>query len=209
MVESIIRAVLFDFGGVIAQEGFYNALISLAEEQGIDSQALAEEGMNAVYDCGFVLGQAAATDFWSLLRKRTGLQGSDNVLTRRVIDGFLIRPRMIELVQHLHAKGYVTGILSDQTHWLDELDKKDHFYNEFDHIYNSYYLGKGKRDPSLFTDVVNDLKLRADKVLFVDDNETNIQRAKQKGLRVIHYRSYEQFVSDLEHLLGDDFTQIE
>jgi len=203
MSKSVIRAVLFDFGGVIAEEGFYNGLIGFAEKQALDEHNMPEEGMKAVYDSGFVLGHGTAADFWALLRKRTGLEGDDDSLADRIIDGFQIRPWMIELVRNLRAKGFVTGILSDQTHWLNELDDYDHFFHEFDHIYNSYNLGKGKRDPSLFTDVVNDLNLQPAEVLFVDDNEKNVQTAKDIGLRAILYVKYERFVSELENLLEE------
>lgn len=198
--------MLFDFGGVIAEEGFYSGLIRLAEEQDFDTQKFLEEGMQAVYDSGFVLGQGTAEDFWSLLCKRTGLEGDDDVLSNLIMAGFQIRPAMIELVRDLHAKGYVTGILSDQTYWLDELDAVDHFYQEFDYVYNSYYLGKGKRDSSIFSDVADKLNLRPAELLFVDDNEQNIQRARQKDLSVIHYVTFEGFVSELEMLLAEEFA---
>ena len=201
MGKAAIHAVLFDYGGVIAEEGFYNGLVDLAEKQSLDVHSMPEQGMKAVYDSGFVLGHGTAADFWALLRKRTGLEGDDGFLTDRIFVGFQIRYWMIELVRRLRAKGYVTGILSDQTHWLNELDKRDHFFREFDHIYNSYYLGKGKRDPSLFTDVVNDLKLQPAEVLFIDDSEKNVQAARKMGLEAILYVDQERFVSELEDIL--------
>jgi putative hydrolase of the HAD superfamily len=117
-------------------------------------------GMQAVYDSGFVLGRGTTNQFWMHMRLRTGLDGEDDDLTQRILDGFVVRPWMIERVRDLRDHGYVTGILSDQTHWLDILDEQYHFYDAFDHIYNSYYLGKGKRDPSLFTDVADDLGMK-------------------------------------------------
>ena len=47
----------------------------------------------------------------------------------------------------------LTAILSDQTHWLDDLDRRHHFTAGFDRVYNSYHQGKGKRDQTLFTEV--------------------------------------------------------
>ena len=46
--------------------------------------------MRAVYDSGFVLGRGSAADFWALLRERSGLEGEDDVLTLRILDGFII-----------------------------------------------------------------------------------------------------------------------
>lgn len=207
MNKLAVRAVLFDFGGVVAEEGFYNGLINLAEKQALDARSMPEEGMQAVYDSGFVLGRGTAKDFWTLMRKRTGLEGEDDFLSDRIIDGFQIRHWVIELVRSLRAKGYITGILSDQTHWLYELDSYDHFFNEFDHIYNSYDLGKGKRDPTVFTDVVNDLKLQPGEVLFIDDNEANAQRAREMGLRAFLYIDHKSMIAELEDILEEKFEQ--
>jgi putative hydrolase of the HAD superfamily len=202
-----IRAVLFDFGGVVAEEGFYNGLINLAEKQALDARSMPEEGMKAAYDSGFVLGQGTVADFWELMRKRTGLEGADDFLSDRIIDGFQIRHWVIELVRSLRAKGYITGILSDQSHWLYELDSYDHFFKEFDYIYNSYELGKSKRDPTLFADVVNDLELQAGEVLFIDDNEENVKRAREAGLKAFLYVDHKTFIPEIGNVLRETFEQ--
>ena len=123
-----IIVVLFDYGGVLADEGFRDGLVTLATEQGLDVAAMPAEGMKAVYDSGFVLGRGTAANFWALMRQRTGLEGTDDVLTDRILSGFVIRPWIMEQVQQLHEQGYVTGILSDQTDWLDSLNKTYHFF---------------------------------------------------------------------------------
>ena len=42
MSKSAIRDVLFDYGGVIAEEGFYNGLVDLAEKQSLDVHSMPE-----------------------------------------------------------------------------------------------------------------------------------------------------------------------
>ncbi|MGD8742221.1 MAG: HAD family phosphatase [Granulosicoccaceae bacterium] len=200
MHKHSIKAILFDFGGVLAEEGFRNGLMALAREQGLDAEAMPVTAMHAVYDSGFVLGQGTAEDFWALLRARTGLRGEDTALTRRILDGFVIRPWMIEYVRALRAQGYITGILSDQTHWLDWLDDKYHFSDAFDHIFNSYYLGKGKREPGLFKDVAATLTLPPSALLFVDDDAGNVARARKAGLQAIHYENRKDFIAGLARL---------
>jgi len=193
-----IQAVLFDFGGVLAEEGFSHVLESLAEQQRLQVPDMTAAGAQAVYDSGFVLGRATESEFWSLLRQRTGLRGDDAALTAKILSGFTVRPWMRELVQGLRAQGYVTGILSDQTDWLDRLDSRHHFYRLFDRIYNSYYLGKGKRDPSLFTDVAADLGLPPASILFIDDSAGNVARAAAAGMQTIQYVDRETFLKALE-----------
>ena len=200
MNKESIRAVLFDFGGVLAEEGFYNGLVELTVEQGLDAEVLPAEGIQAVYDSGFVLGRGTEADFWSLLRQRTGLTGEDDKLREKIMAGFVIRPWMIDIVRKLAAAGYVTGILSDQTHWLDALDKSNHFFELFDSIYNSYYLGKGKHDPTLFIDVVNNLGIQPSSVLFVDDDAGNVKRARDAGVKAIQYVDQKSFSTEMEKM---------
>lgn len=202
MMSSAIGAVLFDFGGVLAEEGFRNGLVALASEQGLAVEQMPEEGMRAVYDSGYVTGRGTVSDFWALLRERTGLAGDDDTLSERILDGFVVRPSMIELVRQLGDKGYVTGILSDQTDWLDTLDGRYHFYDAFDQIYNSYYMGKGKRDVSLFSDVAADLGFAPGEIVFIDDNQANVERARSCGLNGIEFISEEDCLARLEALLG-------
>ena len=40
MLNQSIKAVLLDYGGVIAEEGFRNELAAMAREQGLDPKAV-------------------------------------------------------------------------------------------------------------------------------------------------------------------------
>lgn len=197
-----IQAVLFDYGGVLAEEGFRHGLESMAKEQRLEEANMPAAAREALHDSGFVLGKGTEAAFWQLLRERTGLTGSDEALTQRILTGFVLRPWMIDLVRQLHERGYTTGILSDQTHWLDTLDERDHFYREFDIRYVSFYEGKWKRDPSWFVDVVNDLELPPEAILFVDDLPGNVARARESGMKAIQYVEREQFERELERVLS-------
>ena len=109
---------------------------------------------------------------------------------------------MIKLVRDLRDRGYVTGVLSDQTNWLDKLNQQTEFYSAFDHIYNSYYLGKGKQDPSIFEDIANDLRLAPNTILFVDDDKGNIDRARAGGWLAVQFIDKKNFLAELEKLLS-------
>jgi len=161
-----IYAIFFDYSGVLAEEGFINTLQALAREQQLNVN-LAEEGMQAVYDSGFVLGQGSETDFWALLRERTGLQGKDDELTRRVLDGFRLRPGILELVRELRRQGFLVGLLSDQ------------------------------RDPSLYDDITRELGLEPQQILFIDDNPDNGRRAESRGWQTILFRDELMLRSEL------------
>ena len=199
-----IRAVLFDYGGVIADEGFHNGLRAMAREQGLEPDATSRTAGLLVYETGLILGRGSEAAFWQAMREQAGLEGDDNTMTRRVLDGFVLRPWMIGRVQRLNAEGYVTGILSDQCHWLDELDARDHFFHHFDHVFNSYHMGRGKRDPGLFPEIAAKLSLQPGEILFVDDLQTNIERAQAAGWQTILYVDKTGFLESIDEMLGAD-----
>ena len=182
-----VKAVLLDYGGVIADEGFQDGLRAMAREQGLDEGTMMNVARNAVYDSGFVLGEGTENEFWTCMREGVGLKGTDAELTKRILAGFVLRPWMVERVRQLNAQGVITGILSDQTHWLDWLNERDHFFEFFDHVFNSYHMGKGKRDPGLFDDVTKQLALSPSEILFVDDMKGNVTRAQAAGWKTILY----------------------
>lgn len=200
MLNQSIKAVLLDYGGVIAEEGFRNELVAMAREQGLDPKVVLLVARRVVYESGFVLGWGTETTFWAAMRADAGLRGSDAELTRRVLDAFVLRPWIIERVRRWRAQGYITGILSDQMHWLDWLNERDRFFRYFDHVFNSYHLGKGKRDPTLYHDITARLALPPAGILFVDDLRSNVERAQAAGWQTILYEdraSFEEGVAAL------------
>lgn len=199
-----IRAILFDFGGVLAEEGFREGLYAIARRAGLDPIALHRLGLEAVYDSGYVVGQGSEADFWGRLRRRSGVRGDDAELAGGILRRFVPRPWMINLVRELRRQGFTIALLSDQTDWLDRLDARDHFYGEFDRRYISYYLGKSKRDASLFDDVARDLGVEPRQALFVDDDAGNVERARSRGMRAILFKNEEDFAAQLRDTLGRD-----
>jgi putative hydrolase of the HAD superfamily len=200
----MIRVVFFDFGGVLATEGFHDGLFAVARSQGLDQEEFFRAAREAVYDSGYVTGSGSEHDFWDLVRRRTGSRGSDAELSAACLERFELRPGMLALVRSLRAQGLVAAILSDQTDWLERLDARTPFYREFDRVFNSYRLGKGKRDSSLFDDAVRQIGVAPAAAAFVDDDPGNVSRAAARGLHALLFRDEISLRRDLGALLNSD-----
>jgi putative hydrolase of the HAD superfamily len=197
-----LRAVLFDFGGVLAEEGFRVGLRAIALRQGLDPALVHRTGMEAVYDTGYVLGRGSEAEFWAAMRQRTGIRGEDAELSAEILDRFVLRPRMLAAVRALREQGFVVAILSDQTDWLERLDARYDFFREFARVFNSYRLGKGKLDPGVFTEVAALLGVQPAETLFVDDLAGNVARAAGRGLRTLHGEDEEYLLRELARQCG-------
>lgn len=197
-----VRAVLFDFGGVLAEEGFRAGLRTIARLNGLDPESVHRHGIDTVYASGYVTGRAKEADFWKLMRSRFHFKEADAALTDIILDRFTLRPEMIDLVRDLRGRGLTCAILSDQTDWLDRLDRRDDFYREFDRVYCSYRLGKSKREPSLFDEVVADLGMHPAEAVFLDDDPGNVERACGRGLKALRCDAATQCRAGLQDMLG-------
>jgi putative hydrolase of the HAD superfamily len=197
----MIRAVLFDFGGVLAQEGFREGLKAIAKEKGLDPDDFYEISSDLVYRTGYITGGCDEHSYWNAVRKKTGVKGEDHEFREEILKRFELRPTMMAVAEKIKSSGLIVAILSDQTNWLDELDRRTPFHHHFDYVFNSYHLKKTKKDPSVFRDMCALLSVRPKEVFFVDDNLENAKRAVSQGLRAIHFRDAREFQMEVKNFV--------
>jgi len=193
-----VDVILFDFGGVLAEEGFAEGLAAIAEKNGVGVKAFVALGHELVHETGFVTGRSDEAAYWQALRRRAGIRGNDEGLREEILTRFRLRPWMLEIVREVKKNGTRVGILSDQTLWLDELNAARDFFGHFDYVFNSYHMGKSKMDLSHFRDVAEALQVKPEAILFVDDNEGHVERARRQGWKAIHYVDKSDFIKKIE-----------
>jgi putative hydrolase of the HAD superfamily len=131
------------------------------------------------------------------VKKQVSVPMSVEELKAEILPRFVVRPYVIELAEKL-GKNYRTAILSDQTHWLDELNARDSFFGSFQHVFNSYHDGNSKQNPSYFTETCNKLNIFPQEAVFIDDNKGNIARALGVGMNAVLYETFEQAAGELK-----------
>jgi putative hydrolase of the HAD superfamily len=202
--KGMIKAIVFDFGGVLAEEGFREGLKAIGQKNGLNPDDFYAMASELVYQTGYVTGVSDEYEFWHAVRGKTGVAGSDKELRSEVLKRFILRPEMLKYVEQIRSSGLMTAILSDQTNWLDEINRNTPFFHYFDYVFNSFNLKKGKRDPSIFRDVSSEMGVRPEEVLFVDDNIENIKRAFCEGLKAIHFKDMDSLQKEIEKIIEAD-----
>jgi putative hydrolase of the HAD superfamily len=193
-MNHVISAVLLDFGGVIADEGFHDGLLEIGRRNGLDPEGFFRTVDRIIADSGYLTGHAGEAAFWEAVRRDSGIRGSDRELREEILRRFVIRPSMLGLVDRVRATGVVAAMLSDQTDWLEEIDAATGLFRHFDAVFNSFRTGRSKRVASVFTDVCASLGVSPASALFVDDNPGHIERARSRGLQTILFTT----VADLD-----------
>ena len=182
-----IDTVLFDFGGVLADEGFRDGLAAIGRLNGLDEEEVVRKGHELVVTTGYVTGRAGEQRWWEALRAEAGVRGAAENLRGEILGRFTLRPQMLDVVGRLRGRGFAVGILSDQTNWLDELDGLHGIYGRFDFVFNSFHMGKSKNNPTHFDDVLKLMHRQGRQVLFIDDNAGHVDRARQRGWAALRF----------------------
>ena len=53
-----LKGVLFDYGGVLAREGFRGGLYAIARKNGLDPETFFLLASDAIYETGYITGRA-------------------------------------------------------------------------------------------------------------------------------------------------------
>jgi putative hydrolase of the HAD superfamily len=206
--QDSIKSVIFEHGGVLADEGFLKGCYAIAAKCHLDQDNFFHAAEQTIYSSGYMSGRVTEQEFWCQLKPHFDISLTDILLAQEILKRFVLRPQMMHLVRRLREAGYVIVILSDHTNWLDQLEARDHFFHEFDYVFNSYHLAKNKRDPSLFDDVMVKLNSAAKQTVFIDNNEGNVERACKQGLSAILFLDCDSCIAELEKHLGQTFDRL-
>jgi HAD superfamily hydrolase (TIGR01509 family) len=194
MESSIVKVIFFDYGGVLADEGFRHGLYAIAMLNGIDPANFFDTACDLIHTTEYLTGKRDEMFFWDAIRDQTGIKMNDSELRSMILDRFILRKWMMDIIDELGKNHIRLAILSDQTNWLDELENRDHFFNNFEKVFNSYHLGKSKRDTSLFSDVLGIMKVDPGHALFIDDTTEHIDRAYSLGINTILFKDKADFI---------------
>jgi putative hydrolase of the HAD superfamily len=196
------KAVIFDFGGVLAEEGFLEGLKAIGRKAGLDAGEFSRMADELIISTGYVTGRVPEAAYWDAIRKKTGITASDDELRAEILTRFVLRPEVLDCVRNVREAGYVTAILSDQTNWLEEMDARTPFLHLFDFVFNSYIMKKSKQDVSVFTDVCNVMGVSPEEALFIDDRPGNLERAGKAGLEAVLFETSTDLRRYLEERLA-------
>lgn len=106
-----------------------------------------------------------------------------------------------DLVSRCRAAGLRTAILSSINPTVGEWLRKDGSYDGFEPVVLSYACGLAKPDPRIYRLVEDQMRLRPQQLLFLDDQESCCAAARDQGWAAIRVDSSAQMVADVTAML--------
>jgi|SRR6185503_7683838 len=199
-----IRAVLFDLGGVIVRTEYQAPRQHLAESLGMDYDDIDKivfgGGTNGSA-ARATLGQISEDEHWLNVMKILKQPASENERIRaEFFAGDIIDRTLLDFLRSIRPK-YKTGLISNAWSGLRNYILREKFDDAFEYMVISSEVGAAKPDPKIFQIALEQLQVRANEAVFVDDFIENIEACEKVGMKGIHFRDVESAMKQLKALL--------
>jgi epoxide hydrolase-like predicted phosphatase len=184
-----IKAVFWDFGGVLMRTSDWGPRTHLAERFGKTMRELEEMVWGNDQNTGPQLGLVPAASMWQDIRRQLNLSEEE---LREFRHQFFGADRLdMNLVNWIRSlKGtYKIGLISNALSDLrDFLDQKLYISDLFDSMVISAEVGLIKPEPEIYRHALQTLHVLPDEALFVDDMLRNVEGARAVGMFAIQFQ---------------------
>lgn len=146
----------------------------------------------------FDLNIISEQDTWKELAEKVG--SSPEKVLQEIDAYFSVDLDLVRYMKELKDKGYKIGLISNGHHESFErrvFPAHDGLRELFDQIVISSNIGMVKPDPEIYNHALDVLGSKAQEVIFIDDNQSNVVGAEAVGIRGILYVSLEKLKTDL------------
>ena len=204
----MIEAVVFDLGGVVMDSPLH-AIARYERDHALPAGAInrvvvdtGETGAWSRLERGELTLESFCSPFEDDCRA-SGMELSGARLMAYIAEAGVPRPRMLEAIRRIRARGLRTAALTNN--WVREGPREGHRLREhFDVFVESAVVGLRKPDPRIYELVCRELGVAPSRAAFLDDIGRNLKTARALGMSTIKVDDPDVALRELGALLGFD-----
>ncbi|HSX47662.1 MAG TPA: HAD family phosphatase [Patescibacteria group bacterium] len=189
----MIKAVIFDWFGVIVGQGFDHTYRLAGGDPEKDKSFTIQTLKLANF------GQISTSEFNKKMAEQLNI--SLETWHQAVLDSELADFELLNYIKSLKGK-YKTAILSNANRGALTNKLAPHQLEEyFDELIVSAEVGMAKPDREIYHLAANKLNVAVDECLFIDDSQTNVEIAQSVGMHAILYDGFNKLKKELTKIL--------
>jgi putative hydrolase of the HAD superfamily len=205
----VIKAVLWDFGGVITTSPF-DAFARYEREHGLPVDFI--RGLNAANHhenawAKFERNQVPFDEFCTLYEAEA--QAAGYPIDARAVVGCLggdIRPQMVRALEAIKGQGLAQACLTNNFFRFDDAvppsEGRSSILDLFDVIVESSRIGVRKPEPEFYRIACDSLSIAPADAVMLDDLGVNLKPARDMGMQTIKVIDADEALRELEAVLG-------
>ena len=210
-MEMVIKAVIFDLGGVLVRTEFPEVRQRLEERLGcapgtLDRIVWGGETWELAQS-----GRISYEEYWRRVGDDLGFSTEEEIkdFRREYFSGDRLDQELVSLIEALRPR-YKIGLLSNAPDRLDTwLEEEWGIRGLFDSIVYSAKVGLVKPDPSIFHLILEQLDVAPSEALFIDDFPCNIETALALGMQALRFTSTKALKEELRRYVDWDTEDTE
>jgi epoxide hydrolase-like predicted phosphatase len=196
-----IRAVFFDFGGVIMRTEYQSPRQKLAERFNMDYDEMDKAVFGSDSARRASLGEITEAAHWSAMLKRFKQPASEMQAFRdNFFGGDVIDHNLVEYIRSLRGK-FHTGLISNAWSGLREFITQKNLIDLFDTVVISAEIGAVKPSAKIYEVALSQAKVGAGEAVFVDDMPINVEACEKVGMKGILFNDPQESLNRLNQLL--------
>lgn len=197
----VVKAIVFDVGGVLIDEPGFLARDILAKKYGFDSRDFWEyvkANLSKSHK-----GELEAEVFFEGLVDELGLNVEASVLVEEWLAAREKLSKVDSVVKETVDKlvgNYLLGVLTDSTYLNERASARKNCYALFDFKIISCEVGAEKPSKEIYEILVKELNgrdVKLEEAVFIDNEAENLVPAKELGIKTILFEDAEQMIRDL------------
>jgi glucose-1-phosphatase len=199
----MIKAIIFDCGGVLILHR--TRIVTYILTEMFPQQLELVLPIWQEYRAALNNGSASPQELVSKLKEITHSEKSVDELIRQwemiyKRESQVINEELLKQIAFFRKK-YKVYVFTDTIALHDDVNSKRNIYEQFDHVYKSFRIGKAKLEgENAFLYVAEQIKATPEECIFIDDTEAHVETAKKIDMKAIQYTKNKQLLADLERL---------
>ena len=195
----MIKAVIFDIGGVFSTTILERMASDLAKKHGFNPGEMIRCIHSRWPD--YKLGRIGSSEFWQAFIESSGIGETAEFLEKLSLSYIEEIPGVAGIPKKLRRK-YKTAVLSNNVEsWMKKFRQMFDTESMFDLVVSSHEVGMHKPNKDFFDYCLEKLGgLNPEECIFVDDQDNNSRAAKSYGFNVIQFKSAGQLKKELKNM---------
>ncbi|HLY25488.1 MAG TPA: HAD family phosphatase [Aggregatilineales bacterium] len=199
----MIRAIIFDFGGVLLRTGDPVGRREWEQRLGLPAGRLEQIVHGSAAWLEAQRGAISPDAYWIQVADTLNIPPEDlPALQHDYFREDLLDTSLMALAASYRARGYWLGLLSNDSVTLEgKLRDTYRIDQAFDAIVISAKVGVLKPDSAAYQAILDALKASPQEAIFIDDNAANVEGARRVGMHALHYQAGMDVQAALEAII--------
>jgi len=198
--NSVIKALLFDMGNVLIFFDAKRSSKAFAEAVGVTEDKVWQTFFISELERAYTRGEISSEEFYRRVSEHFPSKIDFASFAHLWNDIFSENHEMTDLIKKL-KKSYPLYLISNTNDLhFEYVRHKFEILRHFTKCFPSHVVGHRKPDQAMFEHVLEEIRLRPDETIFIDDVAEFVESAKRLGIHGVQFTSRVSLENDLRKL---------